>query len=76
MPPKRKRKTRIQKENSKPFQDQKRTYLQGTILRLFEYHCAEHGLKAAEYLRQLVIQDLKTQYELNATGGVVKIKQG
>lgn len=61
--------------DKKPYKAQKRTYLQGTVLRLFNHHCENNDLKDAEYIRSLVIQDLKARYEINNTGGIVKIKR-
>ncbi len=59
---------------SKP--KQRSTYTQGTLDKLFEYHCAMNDMKAAEYIRGLIAKDLKAQYNLdNQTGGVVKIKR-
>lgn len=69
-----KKSERITKD-TRPFKAQKRTYLQGTILRMFEYHCELNDLKDAEYLRSIVIEHLRSTYEINHAGGIVKIKR-
>lgn len=62
-------------KDSTPFRAQKKFRLQGTVLRLFEHHLNKTGLKASEYIRQVVIKDLTSTYEVNSTGGIIRIRK-
>ena len=62
-------------KDNRPYKAQTRTYLQGTLLKLYYHHLENQGIGQAEYLRSLVRQDLTQRYEVNQTGGIVKIKK-
>lgn len=59
--------------DSRPYRKQARTYLQGTLLKIFEYHVERNGLTNAEYLRGLVRSDLTQKYDIHPVKGVVKM---
>lgn len=57
------------------FQEEVKTRLQGTLLNLFKYHCETNCLQRADFVRHTLAEKLTSIYEINATGGIVKIKR-
>lgn len=58
-------------KEGRPYRRRVSTYVQGTLLKLLEYHLSEELV--SPYLRGLIKRDLTERYDIHPDKGVVKI---